>query len=174
MIHLILGGARSGKSALAEQLARETEREVVYIATAQSLDSEMQQRIARHLDRRPSHWQTVEEPVDLERALKQYDLKNTLLLVDCLTLWVSNLLCLDEGAHYTDKKQALLTQLRQQQCDLILVSNETGLGVIPMGNLTRRFVDESGWLHQDIARIADKVTLVVAGLPQTLKDATGL
>ncbi|MGB3620616.1 MAG: bifunctional adenosylcobinamide kinase/adenosylcobinamide-phosphate guanylyltransferase [Ketobacter sp.] len=145
-------------------------KQVVYIATAQNRDAEMSARIHHHQTRRPDNWITVEEPVDLDQVLKEYDRQNHLILVECLTLWVSNLLCLSDSSVFALKKAALLEQLRQQQCDLILVSNETGLGIVPIGDLTRRFVDESGWLHQDIAQIADRVTLVVAGLPQLLKD----
>ncbi len=181
MIELILGGARSGKSRLAEQRAEQQAehngKQVVYVATAQNLDDEMAERIDHHQSRRPQQWTTREEPVALAQALQQIDEAadtDTLILVDCLTLWVSNLLCLDNGAHYDEHKQALLSCLPQLRSDIILVSNETGMGVVPMGDLTRRFVDESGWLHQDIAQLADRVTLVVAGLPHQLKPATHL
>lgn len=176
MIQLILGGARSGKSRLAEQRASASGKQVIYVATAQNLDGanqdkEMAARIDHHQSRRPTHWQTEEEPVALANVLAQHNSPDTLILVDCLTLWVSNLLCLDNGSHFQEQKQALLHQLPELQCDLIMVSNETGMGVIPMGELTRRFVDESGWLHQDLATLADQVTLVVAGLPHQLKPA---
>ncbi len=170
MIDLILGGARSGKSALAERIANESGMQVVYVATAQNRDSEMSARIHHHKTRRPSHWITIEEPIELHRILAEYDQREYLVLVDCLTLWVSNLLCLSDSNIYAEKKSALLRQLQRHQSDLILVSNETGMGIVPIGDLTRRFVDESGWLHQDIAQLADRVTLVVAGLPQRLKD----
>lgn len=171
MIELILGGARSGKSQLAEQRANVSQRQVVYIATAQRMDDEMSDRITHHQSRRPQHWVTVEEPVALAQALQEVDDPNTLILVDCLTLWISNLLCLDNGSHFDEHKAALLRTLPRLKSDLIMVSNETGMGVIPIGELTRRFVDESGWLHQDIAALADTVTLVVAGLPHQLKPA---
>ncbi len=171
MIDLILGGARSGKSRLAEQRAHASGQQVVYIATAQHLDGEMAERIQHHQSRRPHQWTTVEEPVALAQALQTLDAPNRLILVDCLTLWVSNLLCLDNGNHFAEHKAALLTCLPGLQSDLILVSNETGRGIVPMGDLTRRFVDESGWLHQDLAQLADRVTLVVAGLPHQLKPA---
>lgn len=171
MIELILGGARSGKSRLAEQRAAASSKQVVYVATAQNLDGEMASRIGHHQSRRPLQWQTVEEPVALARVLADFNSADNLILVDCLTLWVSNLLCLENGIHFEEQKQALLRQLEQLECDLILVSNETGMGVVPMGELTRRFVDESGWLHQDLAARAHRVTLVVAGLPHQLKPA---
>lgn len=171
MIQLILGGARSGKSTLAEQRATASGKQVVYVATAQDLDGEMAARIDHHQTRRPNHWLTEEEPVALAEVLARHNTTDTLILVDCLTLWVSNLLCLDNGIHLEEQKQALLQQLSEQQSDVILVSNETGMGVIPMGKLTRRFVDESGWLHQALATRAHQVTLVVAGLPLQLKPA---
>jgi len=174
MIELILGGARSGKSRLAEQRAASSNKSVVYVATAQNLDAEMAARIDHHQTRRPAHWSTVEEPVALADTLRQLDQPGRLILVDCLTLWLSNLLCLDSGKHCTEFKDDLLATLPALQCDLILVSNETGMGVVPMGELSRRFVDESGWLHQDIASLADRVTLVVAGLPLQLKPAVAL
>ena len=169
MIELILGGARSGKSRLAEQRALASGKPVTYVATAQNLDGEMAARIDHHQSRRPDHWTTVEEPVALGQCLLQIDAPESVILIDCLTLWVSNLLCLDHGSHFDKHKQALLTTLPQLQSDVILVSNETGMGVVPMGELTRRFVDESGWLHQDLAALSDRVTLVVAGLPHQLK-----
>ncbi len=170
MIDFILGGARSGKSNIAERWAEDSGLAVTYIATAQSKDTEMAQRIQTHQQRRPNAWTTIEEPIELPQALAAHDKANNIILVDCLTLWVSNLLCFGEGELFSDYKQALLRQLKQHQSPVILVSNETGLGVIPMGELSRRFVDESGWLHQEIASLADRVTWVVAGLPQTLKQ----
>ena len=171
MIEFIIGGARSGKSKLAEQTARDSNKTVVYIATAQRWDSEMDDRIQRHRDTRPSEWETIEEPLALAQALKQQDTPNTVVLVDCLTLWVSNLLGQEEASRFEAEKKAFLTQLQNtQNSDIILVTNETGLGVVPMGQLSRRFVDESGWLHQDIAQLAHRVTFVVAGLPHVLKQ----
>lgn len=169
MIDLILGGARSGKSRLAEQRAQDSQCEVVYIATAESRDGEMQDRIHHHRTRRPQHWQTVEEPLHLADAILYHSHPDKLILVDCLTLWLSNLLCHTDPALFEREKAALLDCL-QGHPRIILVSNETGLGVVPLGELTRRFVDEAGWLHQAIAAQADRVTLVVAGLPHILKS----
>lgn len=169
MIDLILGGARSGKSRLAEQRAQDSGKQVIYLATAQSRDGEMADRIAHHRQQRPAHWLTVEEPLALADAIQGHAGPDTLILVDCLTLWVTNLLCHDDPERFAVEKAALLDVLQERR-DIILVSNETGLGVVPMGELTRRFVDESGWLHQDIAALADRVTLVVAGLPHLLKS----
>lgn len=173
-VHLIIGGARSGKSRLAEQLAKDSCKEVVYIATATAHDDEMKQRIQHHIDDRPSHWLTVEEPTNLAEAIALHANDSTCIIVDCLTLWLSNLLMSeessDQGKLLAEHKKALLSVLADSTSQIVLVTNEVGQGIVPMGALSRRFVDESGWLHQDIARIASEVTLVVAGLPMPLKS----
>ena len=171
MLQLILGGARSGKSRLAEQTAKESGLSVVYIATAQALDEEMQQRIQHHQQQRPSHWQLCEEPIFLADQLLQLDQENQLILVDCLTLWLTNLLMLDDEPRLLAEREALLECLAALPGRIILVSNETGLGVVPLGELTRRYVDESGWLHQAIAERCQRVIFTVAGLPMLLKGA---
>lgn len=156
---------------MAEQRALDSQKQVVYVATAQSYDNEMAERIEHHRSRRPTQWQTIEENIHLASVLKQQDQANRLILVDCLTLWLSNLLLHQDGAVFDQEKNALLKQLQAMQFgDVILVSNETGLGVVPMGELSRRFVDESGWLHQQLGQLAHRVTLVVAGLPHFLKQ----
>ncbi|WP_336936867.1 bifunctional adenosylcobinamide kinase/adenosylcobinamide-phosphate guanylyltransferase [Acinetobacter modestus] len=170
MLQLILGGARSGKSRLAEQTAKETGLSVIYIATAQALDTEMQQRIAHHKQQRPAHWQVFEEPTYLADRLLQFDQANQLILVDCLTLWLSNLLLAEDSALQQQQIQQLLNVLPQLKSKIILVSNETGLGVVPMGELSRRFVDEAGRLHQNLGQLANKVVFCVAGFPMILKD----
>lgn len=170
MIELILGGARSGKSALAEKKARNSRKQVCYIATATSGDQEMAARIIHHQQNRPSCWHLVEESVQLAQAIERNTQADRLILVDCLTLWLSNLLCHPDTRLLEQEKQQLLQVLKKTDADIILVSNETGLGVVPMGDLTRRFVDESGWLHQQLAQISQTVTLVIAGLPQVLKE----
>lgn len=170
MFQLILGGARSGKSRLAEQTAKETGLSVIYIATAQALDTEMQQRIAHHKQQRPADWQVFEESIYLADRLLQCDQANQLILVDCLTLWLSNLLLADNSALQQQQIQQLLNVLPQLKSKIILVSNETGLGVVPMGELSRRFVDEAGRLHQNLGQLANKVVFCVAGFPMILKD----
>lgn len=169
MLQLILGGARSGKSRLAERIAEQTACPVCYVATARAEDQEMQQRIAMHQAQRPSTWQVFEEPLYLAKQLQAIDQAGQVIVVDCLTLWMSNLLI-----HANP-------ELQQQQCDalfevvvglkshVILVSNETGLGVVPMGELSRKFVDESGRLHQRLGQLADNVVFCVAGFPMQLK-----
>ena len=169
MLQLILGGARSGKSRLAEQTAKESGLSVVYIATAQALDEEMQQRIQHHQQQRPSHWQLSEEPIFLADQLLQLDQENQLILVDCLTLWLTNLLLAEDTALQQQQTEKLLKVLPQLKSDIILVSNETGLGVVPMGEISRRFVDEAGRLHQALGQLADKVVFCVAGFPMILK-----
>ena len=171
MLELILGGARSGKSRLAERLAAESGLAVTYIATSQALDGEMTARIAHHRERRPAHWTLVEEPLQLARVLREQAAANRCLLVDCLTLWLTNLLMLDDAARLAEERDALLECLDGLPGRILLVSNETGLGVVPLGELTRRYVDEAGWLHQAVAERAQRVTFMVAGLPMTLKDA---
>jgi adenosylcobinamide kinase / adenosylcobinamide-phosphate guanylyltransferase len=166
---LILGGARSGKSALAERLARESGNEVVYIATAQAHDAEMAARIAHHRDRRPAHWQCVEEPLAVAGALRAYARPDRCVLVDCLTLWLSNLLGDADDQRLGRECEALLEVLPALPGELLFVSNEVGLGVVPMGELTRRFVDEAGRLHQALAARCERVLFVAAGLPLPLK-----
>ncbi len=171
MRELILGGARSGKSALAEQRAMESGLKVTYIATAEAGDSEMAERIAHHRHRRPTDWQLVEEPLRLARVLTEWASPERCLIVDCLTLWLSNWLAsetIDETV-FAAEREALLERLPQLPGQVLLVSNEVGLGIVPLGVMTRRFCDESGRLHQAVAAACDRVTFVTAGLPMTLK-----
>ena len=169
MLQLILGGARSGKSRLAEKLAADSALNVIYIATSQPLDGEMNQRVASHRARRPDHWGLVEEPVELARVLRDNAAPDRCLLVDCLTLWLTNLLMLDSPERLVQEREALLDSLADLPGEIIFVSNETGLGVVPLGELTRRYVDEAGLLHQALAECCQRVVLTVAGLPLTLK-----
>jgi len=169
MQQLILGGARSGKSRLAEKLAIDSALPVIYIATSQPLDGEMSERVAIHRQRRPAEWRLVEEPIELARVLRENAAPGRCLLVDCLTLWLTNLLMLDNPERLAFEREALLQALATLPGEIIFVSNETGLGVVPLGELTRRYVDEAGWLHQAIAERCQRVVLTVAGLPLTLK-----
>ncbi|MFE1815064.1 bifunctional adenosylcobinamide kinase/adenosylcobinamide-phosphate guanylyltransferase [Metapseudomonas otitidis] len=172
MAELILGGARSGKSRLAERQAADSGLAVVYIATSQPLDGEMSARVAHHRARRPDHWGLVEEPVELARVLREHASDGTCLLVDCLTLWLTNLLMLEDDARLAAERDALLACIAELPGRVLLVSNETGLGVVPLGELTRRYVDEAGWLHQALAERCTRVTFTVAGLPMLLKGAS--
>lgn len=170
MTQLILGGARSGKSALAERLASQTKMPVTYIATATADDEEMRQRISHHQQQRPRSWQTVECPYDLSDTLRSRAKPDQCILVDCLTLWLSNLLC---AKHDTlAARQTLLKTITELPGELIMVSNEVGLGITPMGELSRRFVDESGRLHQALAQHCERVIFTAAGLPLVMKGAT--
>src|SRR5688572_25642445 len=169
MRSLILGGARSGKSALAERLATDSNREVVYIATAGCGDGEMSERIAHHRARRPAHWRCIEEPLALADALRTQAGVDRCVLVDCLTLWLSNLLGHDDPALFGRERDALLAALPTLPGEIVLVSNEVGLGIVPLGELTRRFVDEAGRLQQALATRCERVVFVAAGLPLTLK-----
>ncbi|NMZ22917.1 bifunctional adenosylcobinamide kinase/adenosylcobinamide-phosphate guanylyltransferase [Pseudomonas proteolytica] len=169
MLQLILGGARSGKSRLAEKLASDSALPVTYIATSQPLDGEMNARVTLHRQRRPSHWGLIEEPLELARVLREHAAPGQCLLVDCLTLWLTNLLMLDDPQRLGVEREQLLDCLASLPGKIIFVSNETGLGVVPLGELTRRYVDEAGWLHQALAERCQRVVLTVAGLPLTLK-----
>ncbi|KMM86492.1 adenosylcobinamide kinase /adenosylcobinamide-phosphate guanylyltransferase [Pseudomonas taetrolens] len=169
MLQLILGGARSGKSRLAEKLASESGLAVTYIATSQPLDGEMNERVRHHRERRPAHWGLIEEPVELARVLRDNASADSCLLVDCLTLWMTNLLMLDDPLQLGAERDALLECLAELPGEIVFVSNETGMGVVPLGELTRRYVDEAGWLHQALAAHCQRVVLTVAGLPLMLK-----
>lgn len=168
-ISLILGGVKSGKSALAERLASASNLNVTYIATATADDLAMQQRIQHHRQQRPKHWQTREEPLYLATALQQSCQPQQCVVVDCLTLWLTNLLMKNDDAMLTNEIDALLATLPNLTGELIIVSNETNMGIMPLGELTRRYCDEIGLLHQAIATISDTVVLTVAGLPHILK-----
>ncbi|WP_299792972.1 bifunctional adenosylcobinamide kinase/adenosylcobinamide-phosphate guanylyltransferase [uncultured Shewanella sp.] len=205
MIHLILGGARSGKTRYATDAAARLGAqgyECIYMATAEALDEEMSSRIARHRQDRAEdelEWITVETPLLLAESLEGYARKDRVIIVDCMTLWLTNRLLAHEpvtdtafekergkkqdsgemsnayaggdGKTWAEAKAELLELLPTLEGEIYLVSNEVGCGVVPLGELNRRFVDEAGWLHQEIARLADSVVLVTAGLPMKLKGA---
>ncbi len=166
-ITLVLGGARSGKSRYAEGLVTAKPGPRVYIATAQIWDEEMADRVARHRQDRGPGWTTVEEPLDLPGALRRHAVDGTGVLVDCLTLWLSNLLMAD--ADIPAKAAELLEALAEVQGRVVLVSNEVGLGIVPDNALARRFRDHAGRLHQDVAALATHVVFMAAGLPMVLK-----
>lgn len=167
---LILGGVRSGKSRLAERLAADTGQPVTYIATASAGDdAEMAARIAAHQTRRPAGWALVEEPIALAAALQAHARADGCVLVECLTLWLTNLLVADDAAALDRERAALLTALDALPGELILVGNETGMGIVPLGELTRRYCDAAGRLNQDLAARCERVLLTVAGLPLALK-----
>ncbi|MGI2203037.1 bifunctional adenosylcobinamide kinase/adenosylcobinamide-phosphate guanylyltransferase [Shewanella oncorhynchi] len=201
MIHLVLGGARSGKSRYGEALVRQYTAlgfDACYVATAQALDDEMATRIAKHQAGRSDdgiEWQLFEESLALTALLKRLAKPGRVILVDCLTLWLTNQLLAsnlniddepaptewnatdfavstpDDKAHtsWQAEKTAFVDSLVELEGVVILISNEVGSGIVPLGELSRQFVDEAGWLNQAVATLADNVTLVVAGLPLALK-----
>ena len=166
---LVLGGARCGKSAFAEKLVTESGLERIYLATAEPGDAEMAERIAAHRARRGSGWRTIEEPQALEARLAENAGEGRALLVECLTLWVSNLML--AGADTEVRGRALCETARRLPGLLVLVSNEVGLGLVPETPLGRRFRDAQGRLNQAVAAIATHVVFVAAGLPLSLKGA---
>nr|AAS47520.1 putative cobinamide kinase [symbiont bacterium of Paederus fuscipes] len=169
MPDLILGGTRSGKSRLAESLANDSGLAVTCIATAQAGDNEMARRIVEHRCRRPAHWRLLEEPLALAETLRWHAAVDRCLLVDCLTLWLTNLLLAEDGQRLHTECASLLEVLGELPGRIILVSNETGLGVVPLGELSRRYIDETGRLHQAVAERCERVVFTVAGLPMLLK-----
>jgi iron complex transport system substrate-binding protein len=164
-----LGGVRSGKSRYAAELARAQAAPITLIATARVLDDEMAARVAAHRACRPADWRVVEEPVQLAAALTAAAGSNRTVIVDCLTLWLTNLLCDEDESALAREPAALLQALANLPGNCVLVSNEVGLGVIPANALARRFADEAGVLHQKLAAICDRVVLMAAGLPLTFK-----
>lgn len=205
MIYLVLGGARSGKSRYGESLVRQYTAlgfDACYVATAQALDAEMTARIAMHQKARSAddiEWQLFEEPLALTALLRRLAKPGRVILVDCLTLWLTNQLlasnakinepaptewhaATDFATHFTTassgndvlaswkaEKTAFLASLAELEGVVILIGNEVGSGIVPLGELSRQFIDEAGWLNQAVAALADNVTLVVAGLPLALK-----
>ena len=181
MKELILGGARSGKSMLAEKRAAESGLRVVYLATAEARDDEMARRIAHHRARRPADWGCAEETLHLATRLRELAAPDTCLLVDCLTLWLTNLLFAGRAAAqaeageavdcplFAGETAALIETLPTLPGQIILVSNEVGWGIVPMHPVSRLFADEQGRLNQRVAAVSERVTLVAAGLLLTLK-----
>ena len=172
MITLVLGGARSGKSRIAQELASASQLPVTYIATATVLDEEMATRIEHHQHNRPSEWRLRECPLDLAAPLQEETQHAQTILVDCLTLWLNNQLFEHPEQDFSVLFDALVNSLSASNANVIFVANEVGLGLIPLGEVSRKFVDEAGRLNQQLALIADKVLFVAAGLPLALKDTT--
>ena len=169
LVTLVLGGARSGKSRYAEELI-EAQGRGLYLATAQALDEEMVARIAKHRDRRGDNWDTIEECKEVTAVLSREARPDRPILVDCLTLWLSFLLFHDLEAGEEIQKLADLLQSDALRGPVVFVSNEIGLGVVPDNQMSRVFVDAQGELNQLVARLANRVVLVTAGLPHILKD----
>lgn len=173
MITLVLGGARSGKSRFCETqadhwIAENTSRKRIYVATARSLDDEMHERIKQHQLQRGKKWRTIEEPIALSEVIRREASHDHLILVDCLTLWLTNTLLAKADTNIVVTE--LCQTLKHIKGEIILVSNEVGLGIVPENKLARQFRDIQGIANQRLAEIADKVILVTAGLPMILKD----
>jgi adenosylcobinamide kinase/adenosylcobinamide-phosphate guanylyltransferase len=164
---LVLGGARSGKSRYAERLVEEAADRGVYIATAEAKDEEMARRIAAHCARRGAFWRTLEEPLALVPAVAAASHPQTPVLVDCLTLWLSNLMFADEPVEA--RIEELCAALPRMPGPVVLVANEVGMGLVPETRLGRRFRDLAGALNQRLAALADRVVFLAAGLPLVLK-----
>ncbi len=170
MQQLILGGARSGKSRYAQQLATEQNKKVIFIATATADDGEMTARILVHQRERPDDWQTVEESIDLAGAILRYTAAENIVIVDCLTMWLAKLqMTFATQFEQCEPLQEFYAAQMKLQGDIVYVSNEISMGVVPLGEETRAFVDAAGRLHQFLGKQCDKVTLMVAGLPHTIK-----
>lgn len=169
-IIFITGGARSGKSHFAQELARDFPGRKAYLATAQALDEEMTERIRRHRKSRPAEWQTLEEPLKVSECLELNGDRFSLILLDCVTLWVSNLMIAGKNeAQILDEGERLQDSAGKIPCSLIMVGNEVGMGIVPDNAEARAFRDISGLLQQKIARGADEVYFMVSGLPQKIK-----
>jgi adenosylcobinamide kinase/adenosylcobinamide-phosphate guanylyltransferase len=166
---LVLGGARSGKSRYAEQLVECAAECGTYCATAEAGDAEMAERIAAHRARRGAFWRTVEVPLALAPAISAEARSGSPVLVDCLTLWLSNLLM--AGRPPEEEARALCSALREAAGPVVLVANEVGMGLVPETPLGRKFRDAVGWVNQEIAALAGRVVFVAAGLPLVLKGA---
>ena len=166
-VTLVLGGARSGKSAFAEQQAVGTGLPAFYIATAEARDAEMAERIERHRARRGADWTTIEEPLELAGALDAWIAPQRVVLVDCLTLWLANLMAARHAIE--DEMDVVCHMLRDADGPVVLVSNEVGLGIVPDNTLARRFRDEAGTMNRRIAAVASRVVFVAAGLPLVMK-----
>ena len=166
---LVLGGARSGKSSLAGRLAETSFERPVYLATAEALDSEMADRIALHKKARGPRWFCIEEPLDIGRVISAPPKGRDGILLDCLTLWLSNVLLKEGEKALASRKRRLMGALKKAKIPVILVSNEVGMGIVPEHKLGRAFRDLAGRLNQDVAAVADTVVLSVAGLPMVLK-----
>lgn len=164
---LVTGGARSGKSRHAQAMAEAAGGALVYIATAQAFDDEMRERIDRHRAERDARWRTVEAPLDLAAAILSVDSADVMVLVDCLTLWVSNLLLADHDAE--PEVRALIAAIGAMRGRLILVTNEVGMGIVPDNALARAFRDLAGTTNQRVAAAVDTVDLAVSGLTLRLK-----
>jgi adenosylcobinamide kinase / adenosylcobinamide-phosphate guanylyltransferase len=169
---LVLGGVRSGKSSLALDMCNKMDGKRYFLATAQAFDEEMEYRIRRHQQERGNGWTTVEESIDIAQKIMELDLNNTIILVDCLTLWLSNLYMKYESDTDTVYKEIdkLVKSLSDIKGRVVIVSNEVGMGIVPENRLARMYRDASGTMNRKIAGTAQKVVITFAGIPMVLKD----
>lgn len=170
MKQFITGGVKSGKSNYAQKLALESKKNVVYIATATAMDDEMSSRILQHQKSRPRDWELIEEPVFLAEVIEEEARQSRCLLVDCLTLWLTNLLLTKNETLLQKEVLGFKKILEKIDTPIILVANESNLGVTPVNALARRYCDEAGVLHQNVAALCHRVVFMMYGLPQYLKD----
>lgn len=164
---LVTGGARSGKSGYAQRWAEALPGELIFIATAQAYDAEMQDRIARHRDDRGDRWTTVDEPIALPAAILKHSGPGRIVLVDCLTLWASNILL--GGGDAEDARASLVEAIGKARGPLVLVTNEVGMGIVPDNALARAFRDLAGQINQAAAAACESAVLMISGIPLTLK-----
>lgn len=170
---LVLGGARSGKSRFAMDVCNALDRKRIFLATAQALDQEMEERILRHRAERGPGWRTVEEPIELSSTIHKMDEQDTVMLIDCLTLWLNNLLMKygGDGEEIDRHIDDLVGQLSRIHGAVVVVSNEVGMGIVPENPLARRYRDFAGLLNQRVAGVADQVVVILAGQPLVVKGA---
>ena len=169
---LVIGGCRSGKSRYALELAKQISRDRrIFIATCVPKDKEMEMRVARHKEERGKGWSTVEIPIRLPEAIIEYSSKSDLILVDCLTLWISNLILNNNDVDISKTALRLTRSLKDAQCPVIMVSNEVGTGIVPENRLARLFRDAAGIVNQNIATCSDRVIWMVAGIPVPIKES---
>ena len=169
---LVLGGAKSGKSSFALNVCNSLNKKRIFLATAQALDQEMEERIRRHQAERSSDWRTIEEPLKVAETIGSLDSEDTVILLDCLTLWLNNLY-MEYGEDQRTINEAI-ENLERQLADIhgavVVVSNEVGMGIVPDNQLSRTYRDTAGYMNQRIARLSGKVVAVLAGIPLVLKD----
>ncbi len=171
---LVIGGARSGKSSYAERFAQKLEKEeqksVIFIATAEVTDKEMENRIKRHKNERPQHWLTIEEPLNPHEIIPGFT-ENQIVILDCLSLLLNNWIFIDDCSEeqFFERAHALSSAIERTEAQVIMVTNEVGQGIVPADEITRKYRDWLGWLNQEIARVSSSVILVVAGIPVDLR-----
>ena len=167
----ITGAVRSGKSKLAVDLAKKSTKNILFLASCNPLDEEMKERVLEHKQARPGDWKTIEEPINVSAVIEKAK-ADELVIFDCLTLWISNIMLqLDTGELINEKIEELIIVLRQVKADIIIVSNEVGWGIVPENKLARQFRDIVGITHQKLAGLSDEVFLVTAGIAQKLKES---